>query len=232
MSMDASLSIPVLLDSNDNQALKHKVLELQKENSSLRVSNAKLGRRITVALTSAALSEKHTPLAVVDQPDVSFSAEDALLAHHQSEIAASEAAVTISSLKHEIRELRGKNSELQQHINSTGSAVSEVAEQCRETSSRLAEYQSLYVECDRRNQGLVEQLSEEQSRHRQLEVIMVNSPSLAETFVVLMFQQVGLQRDIAESRDRNHALEELVRQLRSSLDDVTSEYQRSLQCPS
>jgi septal ring factor EnvC (AmiA/AmiB activator) len=175
--MDASQSIPVLLDSDDNQALKHKVLELQKENSSLRVSNAKLGRRITVALTSAALSEKHTLLAVAEQPDVSFSAEDALLAHHQSEIAASEAAVTISSLKREIRELRGKNSELQQHINSTASVVSEVEEQCRETSARLAEYQSLYAECDSRNQKLVDQISEEQSRHRQFEEIMVNTPT-------------------------------------------------------
>jgi chromosome segregation ATPase len=175
--MNVSQSLPLLLDGEDSQALKHKVLDLQKENSSLRVLNAKLGRRITVALASAALSEKQTLLAPVDQPDVSFSAEDALLAHHQSEIAAAEAAVTISSLKREIRELSFKNSELQQQIDSAGSSVSHVAAQFDDATSRVAEYQSLYVESDRRCHELLQQISEEQNRHRQLEVVMVSISS-------------------------------------------------------
>jgi hypothetical protein len=40
-----------------------------------------------------------------------------------------------------------------------------------------------------------------------------------------------LQREVAESRDRNHALEELVRQLRCAMDKATSECQQSLQNP-
>lgn len=186
-SMNVSQSLPLLLDGEDNQALKHKVLDLQKENSSLRVSNAKLGRRITVALASAALSEKHTLLAPVDQPDVSFSAEDALLAHHQSEIAAAEAAVTISSLKREIRELSFKNSELQQQIDSAGSSVSHVEAQFDDATSRVAEYQSLYVESDRRCHELLQQISEEQNRHRQLEVVMVSIFLVSGTFHLIHF---------------------------------------------
>jgi hypothetical protein len=230
VSLDTTQSLSVLLDGDDSQALKHKVLELQKENSTLRVSNAKLGRRITVALTSAALSEKQAVAA--DDHDVSFSAEDALLAHHQSEIAAAEAAVTISSLKREVRELRSKNLELQQHIDSTGSSVSDVEWQFRDATARLAEYQSLYVESDRRNQEMLEQVSKEQLRHRQLEVSMVSMTTAAQKHcALLIFRQVGLQRDIAESRDRNHALEELVRQLRSAIDQASAEHQRSMQNP-
>jgi chromosome segregation ATPase len=172
-SLNTSQSLPFLLDGDDSQALKHKVLELQKENSSLRVSNAKLGRRITVALASAALSEKQAPSVPADQTDVSFSAEDALLAHHQSEIAAAEAAVTISSLKREIRELCSKNSALQQRIDSAGSSVSQVESQFHDATSRLAEFQSLYVESDRRVHELLEQVSDEQNRYRQLEIVMV-----------------------------------------------------------
>ena len=230
VSLDTTQSLSVLLDGDDSQALKHKVLELQKENSTLRVSNAKLGRRITVALTSAALSEKQAVAA--DDHDVSFSAEDALLAHHQSEIAAAEAAVTISSLKREVREIRSKNLELQQHIDSTGSSVSDVEWQFRDATARLAEYQSLYVESDRRNQEMLEQVSKEQLRHRQLEVAMVSMPTVAQKHcALLIFWQVGLQRDIAESRDRNHALEELVRQLRSAIDQASVEHQRTMQNP-
>jgi hypothetical protein len=179
-SLDTTQSLSLLLDGDDSQALKHKVLELQKENSTLRVSNAKLGRRITVALASAALSEKQAVAA--DEHDVSFSAEDALLAHHQSEIAASEAAVTISSLKREVRELQSKNLELQQHIDATGSSVSEVEFQYRDAASRLAEFQSLYVESDRRNQEMLEQVSKEQLRYRQLEVTMVSMLSVVKAF--------------------------------------------------
>jgi regulator of replication initiation timing len=177
--MNASQSLPFLLDGEESQALKHKVLELQKENSSLRVSNAKLGRRITVALTSAALSEKQAPFVAADQTDVSFSAEDALLAHHQSEIAAAEAAVMISSLKREIRELCSKNSGLQQRIDSAGSSVSQVELQFHDATSRLTEYQSLYVESDRRCHELLEQVSDEQNRYRQLEIVMVSTFILA-----------------------------------------------------
>jgi predicted RNase H-like nuclease (RuvC/YqgF family) len=168
-------SLPHLLGSDDSQALKHKVLELQKENSSLRVSNAKLGRRMTVAITSAALSDKHALPPPADEVDASFNAEDALLAHHQSEIAAAEAAVTISSLKREIRELCSKNSELQKHIDSTACTLADFESQCREANSRLAEYQSLYVECDLRNQSLSVQLSEEHNRYRQLESVLVSA---------------------------------------------------------
>jgi hypothetical protein len=229
--MNASQSLPLLFDGEDDQALKHKVLELQKENSSLRVSNAKLGRRITVALASAALSEKQAPSAAAEQPDVSFSAEDALLAHHQSEIAAAEAAVTISSLKREIRELCAKNSELQHHIDVSGSSVSHVEAQFNDAASRLAEYQSLYVESDRKCHQLLQQVSEEQNRHRQLEVVMVRIFTFLLHLSSFISRQVGLQREIAESRDRNHALEELVRQLRSAVDKATLEYQASLRTP-
>jgi DNA repair exonuclease SbcCD ATPase subunit len=231
--MDVSQSLPLLLDSDDAQALKHKLLELQRDNSSLRVANAKLGRRMTVALASAALSEKHALMPAVDEPDASFSAEDALLAHHQSEIAAAESAVTIASLKREIRDLRSKNSELQQQADSVGSSVSDVQAALHDATLRLTEYQSLYVESDRRNQEFLEQISEEQNRYRQLEGVMVSIVSLARPRARVSFhQQVGLQRDIAESRDRNHALEELVRQLRAALDKATAEYHRSLQTPS
>lgn len=230
--MDFSQSLPHLLDGDDTQALKHKVLELQRDNSSLRVANAKLGRRVTVALASAALSEKQTLLPAADESDASFSAEDALLAHHQSEIAAAESAVAISSLKREIRELRGKNSELQQQADSFGSSVSDVEAALRDATSRLTEYQSLYVESDGRNQELLEQVSAEQNRYRQLEVVMVNMASRVRSFAGVSFTlQVGLQRDIAESRDRSHALEELVRQLRAALDKAAAEHHRSLQSP-
>ena len=188
-SLDTTQSLSILLNGDDSQALKHKVLELQKENSTLRVSNAKLGRRITVALASVALSEKQTVAA--DEHDASFSAEDALLAHHQSEIAAAEAAVTISTLKREVRELRSKNSELQQHIDATGSSVSEVEFQFRDASSRLAEFQSLYVESDRRNQEILEQVSKEQLRYRQLEVAMVSRPFDAETLFFVPYFLAG-----------------------------------------
>ncbi len=175
-SLDTTQSLSVLLDGDDSQALKHKVLELQKENSTLRVSNAKLGRRITVALASAALSEKQAVAA--DEHDASFGAEDALLAHHQSEIAAAETAVLITTLKREVRELQNKNSELQQQIDATASSASEVEFQFRDATSRLAEFQSLYVESDRRNQEVLEQVSKEQLRHRQLEVAMVSLTSV------------------------------------------------------
>jgi hypothetical protein len=79
---------------------------------------------------------------------------------------------------------------------------------------------------------MLEQVSKEQLRYRQLEVAMVSMPTVAQKHcALLIFRQVGLQRDIAESRDRNHALEELVRQLRSAIDQASVEHQRTMQNP-